>query len=290
MKTIKLKTILTGILVSTSIITFAQKADGTVKSLVKADEIFANKAKKDGEKTAFLKYTSADAIVFRPNPENAKTYYSNTTENKTMNWQANFARISKGRDLGFTSGYYEIPDSKKGFGHYLSIWQNNDNEWQCILNIRSEANKPIKGKEAKTNFVEPTQAYKPRFTSKKDLKAGVDIITSTEKVLNTLLKTQGILAFAGFINHDARMMFPGTDMLIGREDILAFDNRVIDKINLKTSNAAKALGGDYAYTYGLATIDYKTDLRESFNYVFVWERQADANWNIIAQIFTLAER
>jgi len=27
--------------------------------------------------------------------------------------------------------------------------------------------------------------------------------------------------------------------------------------------------------YGVATIDYKTDLRESFHYVFIWERQSD---------------
>jgi ketosteroid isomerase-like protein len=50
------------------------------------------------------------------------------------------------------------------------------------------------------------------------------------------------------------------------------------------------LGGDLAYSFGLATIDYTTDLRESFNYIFIWERQADGNWNIMSQIFTLAER
>jgi ketosteroid isomerase-like protein len=105
-----------------------------------------------------------------------------------------------------------------------------------------------------------------------------------------MLKTHGVNALAGFLSEDARLMFPGMDMLVGKTDILAFNNRAIDKINLKTSKADKAYGGDFAYTYGLASIDYKTDLRESFNYVFIWERQNDGNWNIIAQIFTLAER
>ena len=65
---------------------------------------------------------------------------------------------------------------------------------------------------------------------------------------------------------------------------------MIDKISLKTTSADKALGGDLAYTYGLATIDYKADLRETFHYIYVWERQPDFSWNIINQIYTLAER
>ncbi|MNY28981.1 hypothetical protein D3C86_1629950 [compost metagenome] len=52
----------------------------------------------------------------------------------------------------------------------------------------------------------------------------------------------------------------------------------------------KADGGDFAYTYGVATVDYKAELRESFNYVFIYERQADHNWNIIVQVFAPAER
>ena len=85
-------------------------------------------------------------------------------------------------------------------------------------------------------------------------------------------------------------MFPGTEAIVGKENIQAFNNRMIDKINLKTTAYDRALGGDLGYTFGLATIDYKTDLRESFNYIFIWERQTDGNWNIMTQIFTLAER
>jgi ketosteroid isomerase-like protein len=86
-------------------------------------------------------------------------------------------------------------------------------------------------------------------------------------------------------------MFPGTELIVGKEGIQAFNNRMIDKINLKTAGYDKALGADIAYTYGVATIDYKSmELRESFNYVFIWERQSDGNWNILSQIYTLAER
>jgi ketosteroid isomerase-like protein len=269
---------------------YAQKSDGTVKSLVNAEKAFAQKAAKDGVNAAFTAFAAPDAIVFRPNPINAKKFYATAVDTKNLTWEPNYARLSKSRDWGFTSGTYVAGNDKKTYGHYLSVWRGKDGEWQFVIDLGAEAMKPIKGKEPKNTFVEPTGTHSPKFATSKDLKAATEIINNTEKTLNTMLKTHGIQAFSGFINPDARLMFPGTDVIIGKDDILAFNNRVIDKINLKTTQADKALGGDFAYTYGIATIDYKANLRESFNYVFIWERQADANWNIIAQIFTVAER
>ncbi|SOD20533.1 DUF4440 domain-containing protein [Pedobacter xixiisoli] len=269
---------------------YAQKSDGTVKSLVNTEKAFAQKAAKSGVNAAFTEFSAPDGIVFRPNAINAKKFFATAPDTKELTWEPNYARLSKSRDWGFTSGSYIAGGEKKTFGHYLSVWRGKDGEWQLIIDLGADAIKPIKGKEPKNLFIEPVGTHSPKFASAKDLKTATDIIYSTEKTLNTMLKTHGVQAFSGFINPDARLLFPGTEAIIGKDGILAFNNRVIDKINLKTTQADKALGGDFAYTYGLATIDYKADLRESFNYVFIWERQADANWNIIAQIFTVAER
>ncbi|MFN0255681.1 DUF4440 domain-containing protein [Pedobacter ureilyticus] len=267
---------------------YAQKSDGTVKSLISTEKAFAQKLAKDGQNAAFTEFAAPDGIVFRPNPVNAKKFFATAPDTKNITWEPNYARLSKSRDWGFTSGSY-VADGKT-FGHYLSVWKGKDGEWKLVIDLGTDAIKPIKGKEPKNTFVEPTGTHSPKFASAKDLKAATDIITSTEKTLNTMLKTHGVQAFTGFINPDARLLFPGTEAIIGKDAILAFNNRVIDKINLKTTQTDKALGGDFAYTYGLATIDYKANLRESFNYVFIWERQADATWNIITQIFTVAER
>jgi hypothetical protein len=113
---------------------------------------------------------------------------------------------------------------------------------------------------------------------------------TTEKTLNASIKSYGAAAFAGFVNPDTRLIFPGREPIIGKDNVVAFYNTMVSKMNLKTTKAVKALGGDLAYTYGIATIDYKTDLRESFNYVFVYERQPDFNWNLVLQIYNPAER
>jgi ketosteroid isomerase-like protein len=276
------------LIASVSMSAFAQKSDGTTKSLVNAEKAFAEEVAKDGANAAFTKYAANDALVFRPNPVNAKKFYSTAPDMKGISWSPNYARVARSGDLGFTSGSYVINGDKKSYGHYLSVWRVNNGKWEFILDIGAETNRPL----AKSTpvFVEPKDHFTPRFANDKEIKASKEIINSTEKTLNATLKSYGPSAFAGFMNKDAQLLFPGTEPIIGKENIQAFTNRMIDKINLKTTSFDKALGADIGYTYGVATIDYKTDLRETFHYIYLWERQPDGNWNIMAQIYTLAER
>ncbi|WP_113654307.1 nuclear transport factor 2 family protein [Pedobacter namyangjuensis] len=283
------KILFTVLIASVGVGAYAQKADGSTKSLLAAEKAFATSAVKDGTKEAFAKFAAPDALAFRPNPVNARKYYESQPDMKNIDWSADFARVSRSGDLGFTSGTFVVDDTNKAYGHYLTVWRKNKNgNWEFILDLGADTNKPLK--KLATSFVEPKDHYAPKLATEKDLKVSREIINTTEKTLNTTLKSYGPSAFAGFLNKDARLLFPGTEAIVGKENITAFNNRMIDKINLKTTAFDKALGADFAYTYGLATIDYKTDLRETFHYIFVWERQADGNWNIMSQIFTLAER
>jgi ketosteroid isomerase-like protein len=267
----------------------AQKSDGTTKSLVNAEKEFAASAAKNGEKSAFLAFSSPDALVFRPNPVTVKGHYgSSDDENKNLSWTPVYARVSKSGDWGFTSGPFVFNGFEQSYGQYLSIWKTVNGKWQLALDIGTTHNKPLN--EVKTQFIEPSSIYKPKFNTEKQIAAGNDIIMTTEKTLNATIKSYGAAAFAGFVNADARLLFPGREPIIGKENIVAFYNSMVSKMNLKTTKAERAAGGDLAYTYGLATIDYKADLRESFNYVFIYERQADHTWNLALQIYTPAER
>lgn len=285
-----MKKILYSLLIaSASLTAFGQKSDGSTKSLVNAEKAFAADVAKNGTNEAFKKYLADDGLVFRPNPVNGKKFYATAPDTKALNWAPSLARVSRSGDIGFTSGAYTINGNNKTYGHYLSVWRVKEGIWQVILDLGAETNKPLES--VKADFAEPKDHYMPRLAKEKELKASREIINTTEKTLNTTLKSYGPSAFAGFLNKDAQLMFPGTDLIVGKDKIQAFNNRMIDKISLKTTGFDKALGADLAYTYGIATIDYKqTELRESFNYVFIWERQSDGNWNIMSQIFTLAER
>lgn len=269
--------------------TFAQKSDGTTKSLVNAEKDFAKAVAKNGDKDAFLEYSLGSALVFRPNPVNVKTFYTNKANSENgVSWTPNLAKVSRSGDLGFTTGPYEVDGTDKKYGQYLSIWKSENGKWKLAIDLGTESNKPLA--KVTPQFVEPKDHVAPKFLNEKEIKAGKEIILTTEKTLNTLLKTHGIAAFGGFLTNDARLLFPGNEAIEGKGKIVAFYNGMVSKISLKTTGVDKAIGSDLAYTYGVATIDYKADLRESFNYVFVYEKAADASWNLIVQAFVPAER
>lgn len=288
-KTMIKKILITGTYLFASVFCFAQKSDGTTKSLVNADKAFAEKAIKSGIKTAYLDVSIENTLVFRPNPVNAKTYYASQPNTKNLSWKPSFAKVSKSGDWGFTSGAYEINDTKKEYGQYLSIWKARNGKWELALDLGIEHNKPLI--PVKEEFIEPNGKYTPKLFSTKDAAVGMEIIYDTERTLNTSLKSFGIAALGGFLNNDARLLFTGNEPIIGKTNIMSFTANMVENINFKNVGASKANGGELAYTYGVATFDYKGgDLRESFNYVFIWERQADHNWNIILQIYAPAER
>lgn len=268
---------------------FAQKTDGSTKSLLKAEKEFAETLSKNGAKSAFNEFSADNGLVFRPNPVNAKTYYATQGDTKDLSWTPAYARVSRSGDWGFTTGPFTYKGTQTTYGQYFSVWKAAANgKWELVLDLGTEHNKPLN--KVSNEFIEPKDSYKPKFLNDRQRLAGANIIETTEKTLNATLKSYGVSAFAGFVNPDVRVLFPGYEPIIGKDKALAFFNSMISKVALKTTKVDKADGGDLAYSYGVAAVDYKADLRESFNYVFVYERQADHNWNLIATVFTPADR
>jgi ketosteroid isomerase-like protein len=267
---------------------YAQRTDGTTASLLKAEEEFAQSVAKSGVKSAYHSFSANDALVFRPNPVNAKTYYASQANDKNLSWTPDYARVSRSGDWGFTTGAYTYDGTTKVFGQYLSVWKAINGKWELELDLATTHNKPLH--PVTTKFIDPKDYYKPQLLGPKQAAAGREIILTTEKTLSTMIKSYGVGAFGGFLTEDSRVAFPGYEPVIGKNNIVGFFNTFISRFTFKTTKADKAVGGDLAYTYGVATIDYKTDLRESFNYVFIYERQPDHNWNLIQQIYTPAER
>jgi len=283
-----IKLLLSVMMLSLTFGAYAQRTDGTAKSLVNAEKEFAEAAAKNGIKSAFLSFSNSNAVVFRPNPVYAKTYYATQPNDKNISWAPAYVRVARSGDWGFTTGGYVIDGEQKAYGQYLDVWKAINGRWELVIDMTASHNKPLNVVEAQ--FVDPRDYYKPKFNGEKQVAAGKEIILTTEKTLSATLKSYGIAAIGGFLNPDVRVIFPGHEPIIGKDKVTAFYNSTMSKMALKTVQADKAAGGDLAYTYGVATVDYRTDLRESFNYVFIYERQPDHNWNLIQQIFTPAER
>lgn len=271
-----------------SLSAYAQRTDGTTKSLLKAEEEFAESVSKHGVKSAYNSFSSDQALVFRPNPVNARTYFASQPNDKNLSWKPDFAQVSRSGDWGFTTGGYVVDASAKMYGQYLSVWKTINGKWELVLDMGTSHNKPLH--TVTSRFEDPKDYYKPQFSGPKQKAAGKEIILTTEKTLSAMIKSHGIGAFGGFLNPDARVNFPGYEPVIGKDKIVAFYNSLMERVTFKTTAADKANGGDLAYTYGVATVDYRTDLRETFNYIFIYERQSDHNWNLIQQMYVPVER
>ncbi len=268
---------------------FAQRSDGTTKSLLSAEKDFQKSLAKDGEKDAYLEFSSSNTLVFRPNPTDAKKFYQDGDQaSQDLVRKPNMAMSSRSADFGFTTGTYVQGTTNAQYGQYLSIWKTDDGKWKLAMDLETKSNKPLN--KVADQFIEPKDHFVPKFINDKEIKAGKDIIITTEKTLSTLIKTHGLVAFSGFLAPNARLIFPGREAMNGKAEIVPFYLSTVDKINFKNTGVDKALGSDLAYSYGIATIDYKADLRESFNYVFVWQRSADFSWNLLVQAYVPADR
>ena len=268
---------------------FAQRSDGSTKSLLNAEKDFQKSLTKNGEKEAYEDFTLSDGLVFRPNPINAKKFYQDGNQsNQDLVRNPNMAMSSRSGDFGFITGSYELGSTNAQYGQYLSIWKTDNEKWKLAMDLETKSNKPLNNVDNK--FIEPKDHFVPKFINDKEIKAGKDIIVTTEKTLNTLLKTHGVIAFSGFLAKNPRLIFPGREPMNGTAEIVSFYSNTVDKINFRNAGVDKSLGSDLAYTYGTATVDYKADLRESFNYVFVWQRAADFSWNLLVQAYVPAER
>ncbi|WP_442590079.1 YybH family protein [Pedobacter sp. AW31-3R] len=263
---------------------YAQRTGGSTNSLVNADREFAESAAKHGLKSAFHANSANDAILFRPNPIKIKAYYATHPVEGKVSWEPSYAQVSRSGDWGYTTGAFTMDGEKTVYGQYLSVWKANGSKWELVLDLGTEHNKPLQ--KVTPVFKEPKDYFKPIFAGEKQMAAGREIIYTTEKTMGATLKSYGVAAIGGFLNPDVRVVFPGLEPVIGKDKAIAFYNGMVSKISFKTTLADKASGGDLAYTYGVATIDYRTDLRESFNYVFIYERQPDHNWNLIQQIYS----
>ncbi|MBK0382010.1 nuclear transport factor 2 family protein [Pedobacter sp. SD-b] len=262
----------------------AQKNDGTVSSLIKTENYFNEEVAKEGISEAFLKMTGKNGVVFRPNPVNIKQYYNqNPSKATNLSWQPEFAMISKDGELGFTTGLYTLNNEQPSFGHYLSIWRSNQQKkWELALDAGIAHDKPIA--DAKQVFLDPSDYKYPKLIGPKKMKMREDIVFSTDLLLSKALNQTGNKNFKDFYADEVRYYFPGKLPIIGKANAVNFIYGMGKQVTSYPNFVDRAFSGDLAYTNGKATIGQK-----KYNYIRIWQKDAQSKWNIILDMYLEAE-
>ena len=265
----------------------AAQAAANPKDVAKAERAFAADGKAMGIKQSFLKHMADDAIVFAPDPVNAKQHYSaQPGENEPqLVWWPTVAAISRSGDLGFTMGPYEI-NGKRG-GHYFTVWKRQaDGGWKWVFDggaPNDASASPADGDLRTYPIGTPTVSW----NAGESLKAGsynadgaiVDI-EGLEKDLAQAAKQQDLIsAYDLYLSHDAIVMGspnrPAMDEAAIEAELKTRPNRV----NFKRIGGGVSRAGDLGWSYGDA--DWiKAGEKKRAHYVRVWQKRS-SGWKII---------
>src|SRR5476651_2668757 len=285
------KVLLAATFMSYSVLAMAQSAPVKVSKVVNAEEAFNKLVERKGIKDGFLSVAASDGIVFKPDAVKIVDFYSNIDKQAgKLSWQPKFARISANGDLAFTAGPY-IYDNGKGddekvYGDYVSVWRN-DGDGNLKLLIDLGIQHPEAEAEATTDFKEPdpTKVKAPS----KDPFAGKSVMMEYDKTFNFSLTKSALATYKEFLSPEGRYYFPGFEPMTGLDKVLKFIDNEAVTISAETVSAGRSTSNDLAYTYGTARIT-KGSIVSNFNYVRIWEVDAQHKLNVLLEVFSAVEK
>ncbi|RYE35999.1 MAG: hypothetical protein EOP42_04970 [Sphingobacteriaceae bacterium] len=265
----------------------AQKT-AQIKTVLDAEKDYNHVLAQKGIRDGSLSVVDADAMVFKPEPILAKTYYTGTEKSAgKLTVTPTIARISANGDLAFSAGSYIIKNTNDDadYGEYLSIWRTDlSGKLKMIFNI--DMQHPETKETPIVDFKEPDIAASK--TVNKDPFTGKNIIITTDKLFNSSLNFSSVSAYKEFLTLDGRYFFPGFEPVIGQDKILQFVSNQAISIEALNTGAGRAVSSDLAYSYGKATIK-KGEVSNKYNYIRIWEPDSKHKWNILTEIFSPAD-
>ncbi len=266
----------------------AQKTAQT-KTVLEAEKDYNKTVSQKGIRDGSLSMLDPEAIIFKPEPVSAKTFYTGSEKTAgKLTVTPSIARISANGDIAFTAGSYTIKNSTDDidYGEYLSIWRTDlYGKLKLLFNI--DMQHPETKETQNVDFKDPVVAA-TRIINK-DPFNGRNIIITTDKLFNTSLNFSSIPAYKEFLTLDSRYYFPGFEPIVGQDKILQFIGNQAISIEALNTGAGRAISSDLAYSYGKAKIK-KGETTNNYNYIRIWEPDKAHKWNILVEMFSPIEK
>jgi ketosteroid isomerase-like protein len=264
-----------------------------IDSIVEAERAFCKVAIEKGARQAFLAYLADDGIIFRPGPVEAKKWWTERSEQPgVLMWEPAFADVSRGGDLGYTTGPWEFreqsaSDPPVAFGHYVTIWRRQqDGSWKVALDTGVSHQKPQGGKPA---GVESPVREGPRGSPE----GGAPPVAEADRDRGMLLDLDRGLTprtFEFTADDAIRVYRDGSQPMLGRRAAhSALSARGEDPVS-RPAGAAISRSGDLGYTYGTAEQKKPGSAGappERAGYLRIWKRRdRDSAWKLVLDVAT----
>jgi ketosteroid isomerase-like protein len=247
----------------------------TPAPVVAAERAFAADGLAMGVKQSFLKNMADDAIVFQPDPMNAREAISAQSDapGPKLEWWPTWAGIASSGDLGFTTGPYAVDGVRRG--HYFTIWKRQqDGSWKWLYDGGAGSNaKEAPGPDRNPGYLTlSNQAGRyPEGAFAEAQKA--------EAVLNAAAAEDATAAYIAALVCEGRIQgspaAPAQGCASFRDE-LAMRAR---QITFSPLGGEASAAGDLAWTYGDAAWTDEGKPRRG-HYVRIWQSRAEG-WRLV---------
>jgi ketosteroid isomerase-like protein len=270
----------------------AQTTNPDLQAMVAAERAFAQLARDQNTKDAFLYFLTDDAITSGPSgPIKGKEGIKNQEVNSSwLHWEVAFSDIAGSGDFGYNTGPWEYRANKTdekavAFGEFNSIWKKQaDGSWRNALDIGVRHGEPA-------SKVAWTTSSLPLNPSKRKSKANPDITSLLEKE-NELLawfEKRGNHAFESHLSSESRICRTGLLPIITKQEKQKFFIETNLPTRLHLIGGEVASSNDLGYVYGTAEVQTANKDGQSENkiatYFRVWKKEGK-DWKIVLDVLS----
>jgi hypothetical protein len=244
-------------------------------AVVAAERAFAADGLALGIKQSFLKHSTADAILFAPDPVKAHELYAGRPDkpHPPLVWWPLWAGIARSGDLGFTTGPSTF--GGKANGWYFTVWARQpDGGWKWVYDGGSPSAHGQAAPQGSAPAYLPASSG-PRSTAMQAMAE----VKAAEAALAEAATSDAAAAYRVALAADARVT--------GSSAVPATTPQAVDR-ELASRPAAIAFAplgggaseaGDLAWTYGDARWSAESGEARG-HYVRVWQSRAEG-WRLV---------
>jgi ketosteroid isomerase-like protein len=257
-------------------------------TMAQEERDFAAACRKVGLRDSFLQFFADDALLFTPDPVNAKERLSKRPARPfsevQLTWEPRLGDVASSGELGWLTGPSSllVPNTPEPGPHaqnYLSVWRRQPSgEWRVIIDVGV-------GTPSAPPF-EPgfhRVAMPDRYAGGGGRQAGTASLDAADRALNDRAAKSMADGYGPALSASSRFHREGILPLVGQTAIVAWLRARPVRFSGSTQKAESAEGGDFGYTYGAYRLE-GGDAPESGSYIRVWQRRADGNWFVVADV------
>ncbi|WP_374344162.1 nuclear transport factor 2 family protein [Phenylobacterium sp.] len=238
--------------------------------VVAAERAFAADGLAFGIKQSFLKWSAPEAILFAPDPVKAHDLYGSRPDkaNPPLVWWPVFAGISRGGDLGFTTGPATFDGKPSGW--YFTVWARQaDGGWKWVY----DGGVPAAHGDAPPQGSAPV-LLAPATGPSSYPEGALSAVKAAEARLAAKARTDVVAAYKTVLLPQAHVMGSDQPPAATPQAVAAELARRPKAIRFSPLGGSVAVLGDLAWTYGDAAWDGGRG-----HYVRIWRHDRDG-WRI----------